>query len=358
MHPDSAWRRLAAFFFIIAVSLPLAASAASPADARAAEAAQAQAERERSQPGNNAPFWRDVRDGEANAHQTTQVRGVEAGILVQSEGELWRQIRNGPITVYGGWFLVLVFVGIMAFYRLRGPIKMHGAPTGRLIHRFTPWERVLHWTTAIIWTALAATGIIMLFGRYVILPAVGHPVFSGFAHFSKALHNFLGPLFAVCTVAMFVTFVRDNLWRKRDWQWIRHFTGFLRGRNQSSEKYNAGEKVWFWLGVLLAGLAVAATGLVLDFPNFGQGRETMQFAHMLHSVAAIGFMALGLGHIYLGTIGMQGAYDAMRYGYVDEAWAKEHHDIWYRQVKAPAVRSPSGTVSGTAPASRGDAVQS
>src|SRR5688572_842217 len=221
--------------------------------------AKEQAQRQNTQPGNNAPFWRDVRDGEKNPYQTTQVRGVETNILVQTEGEIWRQIRNGPITVYGGWLLVAAFLGMVLFYWWRGQIRLHGQPTGRLITRFSPFERFLHWTTAISFVILAVSGIVMLFGKYVLLPMFGYTLFSWLAILSKNLHNFLGPLFVVCTIIMFFVFVRDNLPRAYDWLWVRKFGGLFSGEHVPSGKFNAGEKGWFWGGVTLLGIVVSAS---------------------------------------------------------------------------------------------------
>jgi formate dehydrogenase subunit gamma len=296
----------------------------------AAEGQAAQNRREATQPGNNAPLWRDVRSGDINAYQTTQVRGVETNILVQSEGEMWRRVRNGPITVYGGWLIVAVFLMIGLFYWRKGEIMLHTPKTGRVITRFTAWERLVHWTTAIAFVVLAISGIIMLFGRYVILPAMGYTIFSALAIVAKNLHNFVGPLFVVCTLLMVVTFVRQNAPRAYDWVWLRKFGGLFSGTHVPSGKFNAGEKAWFWGGVVVLGVIVSATGLVLDFPNFGQGREAMQLANVIHAIAAVLYIAMSLGHIYLGTIGMEGSYDSMRHGVVDEAWAKEHHEYWYR----------------------------
>jgi formate dehydrogenase subunit gamma len=346
MHMYRAWRS-ASLIFALAALLSLPVCAASPEGAAAPEGPAAQAQRAQTQPGNNAPFWREVREGDRNA--TTQVRGVETNILVQSEGQLWREIRNGPVTIYGGWLLVLVFLACMAFYLWRGKLTTHSPPTGRSVQRFTSWERLLHWTTAICWVILAVSGIVMLFGKYVVLPLLGYTLFAWLAILGKTLHNFVGPLFAVCTLIMIVVFVHDNLWRKVDWTWLRRFPAYLRGEHVPAGKFNAAEKVWFWLGVFLAGIGVSATGFVLDFPNFLQGRETMQLANVLHDLAALGFMAFGLGHIYLGTIGMEGAYDAMRHGTVDETWAKEHHELWYNEIKS-GERVPAGGAPSAAPA--------
>jgi formate dehydrogenase subunit gamma len=318
----------------------------------AAEGQPAQIQRQATQPGNNAPFWRDVRDGERNPYQTTQVRGVETAILVQTEGEIWRRIRNGPITVYGGWLFVVAFLGAGLFYWWKGKIRTHAPPTGRTIVRFTPWERLVHWTTAITFVILALSGIVMLFGRYVLLPATGYTIFSALAILSKNLHNFVGPLFVVCTVIMIATFIGQNFPRAYDWVWVRKGGGLFNGEHVPSGKFNAGEKGWFWIGVVVLGLIVSVSGLVLDFPNFGQGRETMQIANVIHAIAAVIFMTMSLGHIYLGTIGQEGSYDAMRHGTVDETWAKEHHEYWYQEEMAKRGRTPpAGMTPTTAAAS-------
>ena len=317
----------------------------------AAKGQPAEAQRQITQPLNNAPLWRDIRSGDINAYQTTQVRGVETNILVQSEGETWRRIRNGPITVYGGWVLVLVVAALALFFWRKGKIRLHEAPTGRQIVRFSPWERTVHWATAISFVILALSGLIMLFGRYVILPMFGYTLFSVLAIVSKNLHNFIGPLFAVCTVLMFATYVKDNFPQRGDWLWIRKFGGLMTGEHVPSWRFNAAEKSWFWGGVTLLGIVVSVTGFVLDFPNFGQGRETMQITNVIHAVGALIFIALALGHIYLGTIGMEGAYDTMRHGVADETWAKEHHEYWYQQVMASRGRPSAGAAATAAPAS-------
>jgi formate dehydrogenase subunit gamma len=323
-----------------------------PDAARIQEKGQpAEAQRQVAQPLNNAPLWRDIRSGDINAYQTTQVRGIETNVLIQSEGEIWRRIRNGPITVFGGWLIVAVFLLIGLFYWWRGEIMLHAPRTGREILRFTPWERFVHWTTAIAFLILAVSGIFMLFGRYVILPVFGYTIFSTLTILGKNLHNFVGPLFVVCTLLMVVTFLRRNLWRAYDWTWMRRFGDFIRGEHVPSGKFNAGEKVWFWFGVLALGTVVSVTGLVLDFPNFDQGRQTMQTANVIHAIAAVTFMAMSLGHIYLGTIGLEGSYDAMRHGTVDETWAKEHHEYWYNEVVGERELRASGVSPKTAPAS-------
>ena len=307
----------------------------SPATSAAdANSAKQQQERQITQPLNNQPVWSEVRSG---APQTTTVKGRETNVLIQPEGQTWRTMRNSMVSVYAGWALVIVFVAIAAFYAWKGPMRLHEPLTGRKIKRFTAWQMAIHWTTAWTFVALAVTGLIMTFGKNILLPLLGYTLFSWLTIFGKNLHNFLGPLFIICLVLVFFTFLRDNFWRKYDWNWLRHAGGFISKRDVPSGKFNAGEKGWFWLGVFVAGIIVSGSGLILDFPNFNQTRGTMQIANLVHlSIAAL-FMLAALGHIYMGTLGQVGAYTAMSTGYVDETWAKEHHLYWYNDVKAGKI---------------------
>lgn len=296
--------------------------------------AKQQQARQQTQPLNNQPLWSEVRSG---APQTTTVRGRETDVLIQPEGQTWRAMRNSQLSVYGGWAIVVVFLMIAAFFWYRGTIEVHEPLSGRKIRRFSPYERFVHWSTAITWSILAISGLIILFGKNLLLPIIGYTLFSWLAILSKYLHNFVGPLFIVCVILLFVSFVKDNFLRSYDFKWLARLGGMLSGRELPSHRFNGGEKAWFWLSTLVLGVIIGGSGLVLDFPNFDQTRGTMQFAQVVHVIAAIVFIGAGLGHIYLGTIGLRGAYDAMRYGYVDETWAKEHHEYWYNDIKAGRI---------------------
>jgi formate dehydrogenase subunit gamma len=293
---------------------------------------QAQQQRQVTQPGNNAPVWRDVRSGQEHF---TDMRGREMGVLIQSAGETWRQIRNGPVTFYGGGLLVLVLLAILAFYLWKGSVKLHGPPSGRLMLRFTTLERIVHWSVAISFCILGLSGLIMLFGKHLLLPIFGYTLFALLAALSKNLHNFVAPLFIVSVVAMVLIYLKDNLPRLYDFRWLAGAWGYMaRGEHLPSGRFNAGEKLWFWGGVVVLSTVVIWSGLVLLFPNFDQTRATMQVAWIWHVTAALLYVAISFGHIYLGTIGVAGTYGNMRNGYTDETWAKEHHEYWYNEAKA------------------------
>ena len=327
-----------------------------PAEPKADES---NAERSKTQPGNNAPVWRAVRES-GNQPGFTSMPGAEKGVLIQpfvqypgskftTAGEAWRQVRNQWLIPYGGALLLIVSGAIALFYWRKGPLGGHEVDTGRKIERFTPLERSAHWANAIAFVLLAISGIVIAFGKFFLLPVLGPTLFGWLSYALKNVHNFVGPVFAVSLVIVFITFLRDNLPSKGDWTWLRRAGGMFSGKEVPSHRFNAGEKLVFWGGVMALGIAVVGSGLVLDNLVFGWGntRGEMQVAHMVHAVAAVLMMAMFAGHIYIGSIGMKGAYGAMRTGYVDEAWAEAHHEWWYDDVKAGKIPAQRSAVAST-----------
>lgn len=341
------------------LGLGLAAQAQAPAPPAAA-APEAKpddsiAERARSQPGNNAPFWRAVRESGSQPGYTS-LPGAEQGTLIQgfvqypgsrytTAGEAWRQVRNQWIIPYGGSLLLIALLALAIFYWRRGALGHTAGDGPPAIERFTPLERAAHWTNATAFVVLAVSGIVLAFGKFFLLPILGATLFGWLAYVLKNLHNFVGPLFAVSLLVVIVTFIKDNFANAADFVWLRRGGGMLNDDHEvPSHRFNAGEKGMFWWGVCVPGLVVVGSGLWLDqvVPGLPVTRGDMQVAHMIHAVAAMIMMAMLIGHIYMGTIGVKGAYRAMRTGWVDEAWAREHHELWYNDIKAgkiPAQRS-------------------
>ena len=330
----------------LGLAVACGAAAQSPAvSPQEADQARQQAAQQLAQPLNNQPVWNEVRTG---MPQYTSIPGRETNVLVQPQGQTWRAVRT-PIATFGGMLLAAVLLALAGYFTWRGPIGLHGKTTGRLIQRFTPLKRYTHWTMALTFVALAVTGLILTFGKAVLLPLIGYTLFSWLATLAKNLHNFTGPVFSVALVVFIVLFVRDNLPRAYDFQWIAKFGGMLDRSGKThvaSGKFNAGEKALFWILVVVLCVALSITGYILNFPNFNQTRATMQIANVVHMGAALVATAMACFHIYLGTIGMAGALDAMRTGYVDETWAREHHEYWYNDVKSGKI--PSADVPGAA----------
>ena len=343
----------------LALALPVAALAqpAQAPQAPAPDAAKEQKQRSVDQPGNNAPVWREVRSGQPNY---ASIPGREASVLVQpaarfpgqdamtTAGEAWRKFRNGPVTFYGGWLVVLVCLVIAAIYFGLGPIKLHEKATGRTIERFTPAERWTHWTVAISFCVLGASGLIILFGKHVLLPIIGYTLFAWLTALSKNLHNFVAPVFIASLLVFIVMYAKDNLPEKGDGAWLANGWKMFLGHDMPSGRFNGGEKIWFWAGVVGLCLIVSASGLVLLFPNFDQLRATMQQASIVHVISGLLVAGFALGHIYMGTIGVEGAYGNMRDGTTDEAWAKEHHSLWYDEVKRSGPAAGGAVPAGAA----------
>lgn len=323
---------------------------------------QTQAERTRDQPGNAAPTWRQITDGQKHY---SSLPAPEAGILIQAKaqfpgqdrattaGEAWRQYRNGPLMQIGGWLLIVAFVVCAAVYFIKGPIRLKERPTGRVIERFTSIERIAHWSVAISFVILAISGLTMLFGKYILLPVFGYTLFGWLAYLLKNIHNFVGPIFAISIVVFFVIYVKDNLPQSSDATWLARLGGVV-GGHASAGRFNAGEKIWFWLGLVVLGLVVSASGLALDMllPGIEYTRSNMQIANIIHLVGTTLIASMAVAHIYLGTLGTEGALEGMKTGYVDDAWAKEHHDLWYDDVqsgKIPRVRSEDGAAASSKP---------
>jgi formate dehydrogenase subunit gamma len=328
------------------------AGATAPAEPKADDT---QAQRAKSQPGNNAPFWRAVRESGVKPG-ISNLPGAEKGVLIQpfvqypgsrftNAGEAWREVRNRWILPYGGALLFITVLALALFYWGKGPLGKDHPRTGRLIERFTPFERAAHWSNAGAYVVLAISGLTMAFGKFIILPVIGTTLFGWMTYALKTAHNFVGPLFAVSLLIIIVTFVKDNIATGADIVWLSKGGGMLGGDHQvPAHRFNAAEKGIFWWGVTFPGLIVVGTGLILDglIPGTGELRSDMQVASMIHSIAAIAMTVMMIGHIYMGTIGTRGAYQGMKTGYVPDGWAEEHHSLWLADINAgkiPAKRS-------------------
>ncbi len=343
-----------------------AAPGASAATLAEPQSNETNAQRAKTQPGNNAPFWRGVRNSGTTPGSVNNMQVGERGVLVQeftqypgtkltTAGEAWRQLRNWWIIPIGGVIILFVVLAVALYYKIKGPIGGHGRQTGRVIERFTYFERVAHWSTAITFTILAVSGVVMSFGKFFLLPILGGQLFGWLTYALKTAHNFVGPLFAISMVVMFFTYLPSKWPTRADWAWLIRAGGMLGGEHPPSHRFNAGEKVVFWGGMLVLGVVVVVSGFALDkiVPGLDLTRPQMQVVHIAHAVFSMFIIAMFIGHAYMGTIGVTGSWRAMKTGYVDEGWAEEHHRLWYDDIatgKIPAQRSVPPPRSGEQPA--------
>ena len=273
-------------------------------------------------------LWREVRQRDGvTLEGTSQVKSVDSGVLINARGEEWARFRITKLSSYGGIAIAAVFVIVILLYVVRGKIPVDGGLSGRMVRRFTDYERIVHWTLAIVFLFLAITGLILLLGKPLLLPLLGKEVFSVFASASKEGHNLFGPLFLVSLVMIFLSFVRRNIYEKGDLTWLLKGGGLIGDGHVSGGFFNMGEKTWYWM-VILIGFVIAISGLILVSPFFGQGRWIMELSHVIHTIGALILITVSVGHMYLGSIGSEGALEGMQSGYVDIKWADAHHDRW------------------------------
>jgi formate dehydrogenase subunit gamma len=314
-------------------------------------------------------LWRALRYGSADI--TVSSGGEVASVLMQDGGMRWLDWRKGPLATYGAWLLAATVAFLALFYLIRGRIRIDGAKTGRTITRFKAVERFGHWLLAGSFVLLALTGLLTLFGRIAIIPLIGKEAFAPLALASKWIHNNVAWAFMLGLVMVFVMWVAHNIPNKTDLKWIAVGGGlFKKGVHPPARKFNFGQKMIFW-GVIVLGASVSASGLSLLFPfelpmfaatfeklnAFGLPQlvglgplpeqlaphEEMQYAQLWHSIVAFVMMAMILAHIYIGSIGMEGAYDAMGSGEVELQWAREHHGLWVEEVENAERDAKTGT---------------
>ena len=303
--------------------------------------AQAADQGEATNPRSN--FWRAVRGSQEGY---TAIKGQETNVLIQSGGENWRNLRNGPMAWIGGFALIITLLAIIAYHMKHGAMKLDDGLSGKTITRWSKFDRTLHWSTAVLFILLSITGLSILFGRAVLIPVLGPEGFAAYADFAKVIHDYLGPVFVAVLLILVLSWFKNNIFNADDVRWFKMGGGGIVGHKHAScGRFNAGEKLWFWL-VSLLGLGVGITGLILDFPNFDQVRNTMQNANLIHSLLSMIWIAVAFGHIYIGTVGSEGSLHGMVTGEVDENWAKQHHDLWYEEAKQGG--GDSSTVSSEA----------
>lgn len=312
-------------------------------------------------------LWRALRYGEADLTVSTRMPGSD--MVIQDGGMRWLAFREGPLLHYGGYLLLGMLVVLLLFYLVRGKIRIEGEHTGQTITRFNALERFGHWLMAGSFVVLALTGLAMIFGRVALIPLFGKEVYAPVAAAGKWAHNNVSWAFMIGLVLVTVTWISQNIPNRHDLRWLAVGGGlFSKGVHPPARKFNAGQKIVFWAVVVL-GVSISASGLSLLFPfelpmfaktfallngtglpqALGYGElptllgphQEMQLAQLWHGIVAFVFMAIIMAHIYLGSVGMEGAFDAVGTGDVDVQWAREHHAIWYEEVTGEAPAHPA-----------------
>ena len=308
---------------------------------------------------SDSDLWRYVRTGNAG---TSQMKNELAGVMIQSEGDNWRAFRNGPLSVYGAFGLAGIIGLLIVFYLMRGRIRIDSGPSDEKIQRFGSIDRFAHWLMAGSFVVLAITGLNLLYGRHLLIPLFGKEAFAAITTIGKFAHNYLAFAFMVGLALSFVLWARHNIPSKLDLKWLAMGGGiFKKGVHPPARKFNAGQKVIFW-AVMIGGLSVSMSGIALMFPfqtsmfadTFAMlnmigfnlptdftAMQEQQLNQLWHGIVSMGLMTMIIAHIYIGSVGMEGALDAMNSGMVDRNWAKEHHNLWVEEEDQKANPKPA-----------------
>jgi formate dehydrogenase subunit gamma len=262
---------------------------------------------------------------------------TKAAVLIQPAGRTWDYFHE-VLLHWGGTIVILGMIAVLgAAYLIMGRLRITAGRSGQKIVRFKAFERFSHWLTAVSFVILGLTGLNITFGKILLLPLIGPDAFSNVSQVAKYVHNFTSFSFVAGLVLTIVIFFKDNIPEKVDLEWLKQGGGFIKNKHAPAGRFNPGEKAVYWLS-LAAGVVVSVSGFVLLFPFYGTNIADMQIAQAVHAIVAVLFVALILGHIYIGTLGMEGAFEAMGTGEVDLNWAKEHHDVWLARKLASKDR--------------------
>jgi len=255
---------------------------------------------------------------------------VKSYTIEQPAGREWRHFHQVTLHWIGGIAVLGMLVLLVAFYLIRGMVCIESGRSGRKLVRFNAFERGVHWMTATCFIILAVTGLNITFGKELLLPLIGAEAFSTWSQWAKYAHNYLSFPFTLGVVVIFLMWIAGNIPNRVDVEWLKEGGGIIGHKHPPAYRFNAGQKIVYWI-VVLGGAIVAATGYLLMFPFYATDITGMQIAQVVHGVVAVLFVAVMLAHIYIGTIGMEGAIEAMWDGSVDLNWAREHHKLWVEQ---------------------------
>jgi formate dehydrogenase subunit gamma len=257
----------------------------------------------------------------------------KASLLEQPQGRDYRGFHERWLPWIGAILVLGMLILLAAVYLMKGRVRNDLPPAGVKIKRFNAFERFTHWMTATAFIILAITGLNYVFGKRILMPIIGADAFSTWTQWAKYAHNYVSWAFMLGVLLMIVLWIKDNFPDRYDAGWLRAGGGFYNRQHPPATRFNAGQKLMFW-SVVLGGIALAASGIIMLFPFSYADINGMQTAQYVHAIAGVIMVAIIIAHIYIGTLGMEGAYEAMGSGEVDLNWAREHHSVWVERQQA------------------------
>jgi formate dehydrogenase subunit gamma len=199
-----------------------------------------------------------------------------------------------------------------------------------VVDRYTASARLNHWITAASLVLLALSGLALFHPRLFFLTGL----FGGGA-ITRFLHPWIGVVLFLGFLGLFLRFWKQNLWRREDGTWMARLYDVLTAHDEKlpeAGKYNAGQKVVFWMMSILI-VVLITSGLVMWDEYFFQYTtiEQKRLAVLVHSVAAIVMICVWIVHLYA-AIWVRGTIPGMVKGSVTGGWAWRHHRKWLREL--------------------------
>lgn len=200
------------------------------------------------------------------------------------------------------------------------------------VSRYTAWARVNHWITAASLILLALSGLALFHPSLFFLSA-----FFGGGQNVTFIHPYIGVVLAISFLGLFIRFFRLNLWERNDNVWLGRLRSVLAGRDDDLPeigKYNAGQKLVFWLQTILIAL-LFVSGLALWEARFGESFtiDQKRLAAVVHAISAVLAILVWIVHVYA-AIWVKGTVSGMTRGDVTGGWAWRHHRRWLREEVA------------------------
>jgi formate dehydrogenase subunit gamma len=324
-------RRVAALAVAAVLVALLALTLSAPADAQQVNPRELSVQEEQ--------LLEQLRSGDAVTGRVS-IPNPQAGQLITPAGRDWSNLHRGTMFNITVGAIAGMVVLLVVFYLVKGRVRIEAGRSGRTMLRFNGLERFAHWLTAVTFVLLALTGLNLVLGRVLLLPLIGEGAFGTISAWAKLVHNFIAWPFMLGIVMIFSLWVRDNIPAKVDGEWLRNFGGFFKkGVHPPAWRFNAGQKMIFW-SVVLGGTALSVTGIFLIFPELNASFTGWQWMQTIHGIVSAIMIAIILAHIYIGSVGMEGAFDAMGSGEVDLNWAREHHSLWVEEELGRAEVKP------------------
>jgi len=198
------------------------------------------------------------------------------------------------------------------------------------VPRYNASERVIHWTVAITFILLAASGLAFFHPAFWFLTSL-----LGGGTWSRILHPFLGLVMFAFFAVMAVKYWKENVIKSYDREWGKRLSDVINNRDDNLpeiDKYNIGQKQLFWVMVATMVLLLLSGVVLWRDTVFAFPVTVVRVSAVIHAAASFVLILGIIVHIYSAIFWVKGSLRAMTRGTVTHAWAKHHHPLWYRRI--------------------------